>query len=236
MTSTDSALPSQVSVITIDGTSGVGKGTVCLKVAQNLGWHILDSGSLYRLTALKTSRDSNIHGSINLDMEKVVDNAKNLDVHYQVSEDELLVFLEGEDVTDQIRAEEVGTLASQIAADPTLRQVLKLRQKAFASPPGLVADGRDMGTVIFPQASLKIFLTAGTQERAKRRYKQLKEKGLSANLPTLITELEARDERDMKRSVSPLCAADDAVIIDTTHIGIEQVVDKVMSLVSERFK
>jgi len=229
MTQVDSALSTPV--VTIDGTSGVGKGTVCHKVAQKLGWHILDSGSLYRLTALKTSRDADSE-----DIEQVVECAKNLDVDYRPSNDELLVFLEDEDVTDQIRTEEIGALASKIAAKPAVREALLQRQKAFAMSPGLVADGRDMGTVIFPQADLKIFLTAGRQERAKRRYKQLIDKGLSANLPTLIAELEARDERDTKRSVSPLRAADDAVIIDTTHIGIEQVVDKVMSLVEDRFK
>ena len=224
-----------VSVITIDGTSGVGKGTVCLKVAQNLGWHILDSGSLYRLTALKTIRDSRIDVD-ELDISLVVDNAKNLDVDYCPGDGELLVILEGENVTDEIRSEKVGALASKIAAEPAVRDALLLRQKAFAVSPGLVADGRDMGTVVFEQAQLKVFLSADAEERAKRRYKQLIDKGLSANLPTLIAELEARDERDTKRSVSPLCAADDAVIIDTTHIGIEQVVDKVMSLVKERFK
>jgi cytidylate kinase len=229
MTQTNSA--SSVPVITIDGTSGVGKGTACSVVAQKLGWHILDSGSLYRLAALKTSRDANDNN-----LDQVVDYAKNLDVDYRPGDGELRVFLEGEDVTDQIRTEEVGAVASQIAAEPAIREALLLRQKAFAMSPGLVADGRDMGTVVFPEANLKIFLTAGTEERAKRRYKQLIDKGLSANLPTLIAELEARDERDTNRSVSPLRAADDAVIIDTTHIGIEQVVDKVMSLVEERFK
>ena len=231
MTTINSSSANSVAVITIDGSGGVGKGTVCLRVAQNLGWHILDSGSLYRLTALKTSRDADIN-----DISQVVDSAINLDVDYRPGDDELQVLLEGEDVTNLIRTEQIGALASKIAAEPAVREALLLRQKAFAVDPGLVADGRDMGTVIFPEAKLKIFLTADTKERAKRRYKQLIDKGLSANLPDLIAELEARDERDTKRSVSPLCAADDAVIIDTTHIGIEQVVDKVMSLVEERFK
>lgn len=224
-----------VSVITIDGTSGVGKGTVCLRVAQNLGWRILDSGSLYRLTALKTFHDPRIDND-EIDISLVVDNAVNLDVDYRPGDGELLVFLEGEDVTDEIRSEKVGALASKIAAEPAVRDALLLRQRAFAVAPGLVADGRDMGTVVFEQAQLKVFLSADAEERAKRRYKQLIDKGLSANLPTLIAELKARDERDTKRSVSPLRAADDAVIIDTTHIGIEQVVDKVMNLVKERFK
>lgn len=225
MTSTDS-----VPVITIDGTSGVGKGTTCLRVAQNLGWHILDSGSLYRLTALQAS-----HNDVADDMNQIIGLAGKLDVDYRADNDELQVYLGGENVTDVIRTEEIGSIASKIAAEPELREALLLRQQAFASAPGLVADGRDMGTVVFPQAELKIFLTAGTQERAKRRYKQLIEKGLNANLPQLITELEARDERDTNRSVSPLCAADDAAIIDTSHMGIEQVVDQVMSLVEERF-
>jgi len=223
-------------VITIDGTSGVGKGTTCLRVAKKLGWHILDSGSLYRLTALQASRSAAIDHMDLEDMGLIIDMARNLDVVYGASDDELQVFLVDEDVTDVIRTEEIGDIASKIAAVPELREALLLRQQAFARAPGLVADGRDMGTVVFPEAELKIFLTAGTRERAKRRYKQLIEKGLSANLPQLITELEARDARDTKRSVSPLCAADDAVVIDTSHMGIDQVVDQVMNLARERFK
>ena len=149
----NSSTVNPVPIITIDGTGGVGKGTVCLRVAQNLGWHILDSGSLYRLTALKTSRNATIE-----EITQVVINAKNLDVNYQVGNDELQVLLEGEDVTDLIRTEQIGALASKIAAEPAVREALLLRQKAFAMAPGLVADGRDMGTAIFPEAQLKIFL------------------------------------------------------------------------------
>lgn len=218
-------------VITIDGTSGVGKGTVSSRVAVQLNWHMLDSGSLYRLTALQAKR----HDVLG-DMALLIDIATHLNVDYRPSDDEMKVFLDDEEVTDQIRTEEIGAIASRIAAYPEVRQALLLRQKAFARAPGLVADGRDMGSMVFPEAELKIFLTADAEERAKRRYKQLIGKGLSANLPQLVTELKARDERDTKRSASPLRAADDAVIIDTTHIGIEQVVDQVMNLVKERFK
>ena len=218
-------------VITIDGTSGVGKGTVSSRVAVQLNWHMLDSGSLYRLTALQAKR----HDVLG-DMARLTDIATHLNVDYRPSDDEMKVFLDDVEVTNQIRTEEIGAIASRIAAYPEVRQALLLRQKAFARAPGLVADGRDMGSMVFPQAELKIFLTADAEERAKRRYKQLIGKGLSANLPQLVTELKARDERDTKRSASPLRAADDAVIIDTTHIGIEQVVDQVMNLVKERFK
>ena len=217
-------------VITIDGTSGVGKGTVSSRVAVQLNWHMLDSGSLYRLTALQAKR----HDVLG-DMALLIDIATHLNVDYRPSDDEMKVFLDDEEVTDQIRTEEIGAIASRIAAYPEVRQALLLRQKAFARAPGLVADGRDMGSMVFPEAELKIFLTADAEERAERRYKQLKGKGLMLISPSLSLSCKARDERDTKRSASPLRAADDAVIIDTTHIGIEQVVDQVMNLVKERF-
>ena len=218
-------------VITIDGTSGVGKGALSSRVALQLNWHMLDSGSLYRLTALQALRRNVVD-----DMAQLIDIATHLNVDYRPSDDEMKVYLDNEEVTDLIRTEEIGAIASTIAAYPEIRQALLLRQKAFSQAPGLVADGRDMGSVVFPQAQLKIFLTADAEERAKRRYKQLIGKGLSANLPQLVAELKARDVRDTKRSASPLRAAHDAVIIDTTHIGIEQVVDQVMNLVKERFE
>ncbi len=220
---------SAVPVITLDGPGGAGKGTVCLKLAEKLGWHILDSGSLYRLTALQA-----INSGVT-DEGQLVEIASNLAIEYRPDGDLLRVFLRGVDVTDAIRVEQVGARASEIAALAPVRQALLTRQRAFAAPPGLLADGRDMGTVVFPDAQLKIFLTASPEERAKRRHKQLKDKGIGANLPELVAELEARDERDTKRTTAPLKAADDATLLDTTHMGIEEVVNQVMQMASQRF-
>jgi len=220
-----------VPVLTLDGPSGVGKGTICLRVAGELGWHILDSGSLYRLTALTAKRNSSLKNT-----KQLIEIAKNLDVNYMAENKCLKISLGAEDVTEAIRAEDVGVMASRIAAIPELREALLGRQKAFATAPGLVADGRDMGTVVFPRAELKIFLTASAEERAKRRYNQLKDKGIDANLPELVIELEERDKRDSTREVSPLVAAEDAVTIDTTDLGIEEVFSEVMKLVKSRFE
>lgn len=220
-----------VPVLTLDGPSGVGKGTICLRVAGELGWHILDSGSLYRLTALTANRNSSLSNT-----QQLIEIARNLDVSYAAQNECLKISLGTEDVTEAIRLEDVGVMASRIAAIPELREALLDRQKAFATAPGLVADGRDMGSVVFPHAELKIFLTASPEERAKRRYKQLKDKGIDANLPELVIELEERDKRDSTREVSPLVAAEDAVTIDTTDLGIEEVFSEVMSLVKSRFE
>lgn len=224
-------MSNQVPVLTLDGPSGVGKGTICLRVATELGWHILDSGSLYRLTALIASRASSLD-----DISQLTEIARNIDVVYTADHDQLRINLAGEDVTDAIRTEEVGVMASKIAAIPELREALLDRQRAFAAAPGLVADGRDMGSVVFPEAELKIFLIASPEERAKRRYKQLKDKGIDANLPQLVIELQERDERDSTREASPLVAADNAVTIDTTHLGIEEVFNEVMRWVKQRFE
>jgi cytidylate kinase len=220
-----------VPVLTLDGPSGVGKGTICLRVAGELGWHILDSGSLYRLTALTAKRNSSLKNT-----QQLIEIAGNLDISYTAENERLKISLGAEDVTEAIRAEDVGVMASRIAAIPELREALLDRQKAFATAPGLVADGRDMGSVVFPHAELKIFLTASPEERAKRRYKQLKDKGIDANLPELVIELEERDRRDSTREVSPLVAAEDAVTIDTTDLGIEEVFSEVMHLVKSRFE
>ena len=221
-------------VICLDGPSGVGKGTICLAVAKKLGWHILDSGSLYRITALQVSREFPEQAVDSLDAVKLAEIAKNLNVSYEENNGELAIFLDGEDITQLIRNEQIGAKASQIAAIPEVREALLARQRAFLVDPGLVADGRDMGTVVFPQAVLKIYLTATPQERAQRRYKQLKEKGIDANLSALVEELRLRDDRDMNRKTAPLKPASDAIIIDTSSLNIEQVTNKVMQLVSQR--
>ena len=218
-----------VPVITLDGPGGAGKGTICLLLADRLGWNMLDSGSLYRLTALESLRKNA------LDDAQLIEIAKNMDIEYVPDGGRLIVLLSGEDVTDAIRAEEVGSKAYEIAAIPAVRQALLERQRAFAAMPGLLADGRDMGTVVFPRAQLKIFLTASPEERAKRRYKQLKEKGIDANLPELVAELKARDKRDSERSAAPLKAANDAVLLDTTEMSIDEVVNQVMQMASQCF-
>ncbi len=221
-----------IPVVTIDGPSGVGKGTISLRVAEQIGWHILDSGSLYRLTALKAKQS----GISPENEDKIAELARNLSVEYRQQGDSLQILLDGEVVGDTIRTEEIGNLASQIAAIPTVREALLQRQRDFARPPGLVADGRDMGTVVFPEAGAKIFLTASAEERAKRRYKQLIEKGIDANLHDLVIELTERDERDAKRRVAPLVAADDAVTIDTTQLTIDEVTEQVMQLLRARYR
>jgi cytidylate kinase len=216
-----------VPILTLDGPGGVGKGTICLRVARETGWHILDSGSLYRLVGLMAARRG-----LDLDalpdpeiVTQLAEIATNLDVDYIARGGQLGILLAGDDVAEQIRTEKVGTLASKVAAVPEVREALLARQRAFARPPGLVADGRDMGSAIFPGAGVKIFLTASAEERAKRRYKQLIEKGIDANLAALVAELKERDERDTQRTASPLIAAADAQVIDTTAMSIDEVAE-----------
>ncbi len=213
-------------VITIDGPGGSGKGTVSRLLARQLGWHFLDSGALYRLVALAAR-----HHAIDLKDELNVKTlAAHLDVEFESDEVdfEARIWLEGEDVTETIRSEECGQGASVVAALPSVRQALLARQRAFREPPGLVADGRDMGTVVFPAANLKIYLTASREERARRRHKQLNDKGMSVNLQRILGELAERDARDSARSVSPLKSAPDAVVVDTTTAGIDEVVKRVL--------
>jgi cytidylate kinase len=216
-----------VKIITIDGPSGSGKGTVSRILAEQLGFHYLDSGALYRLLGLVAVRHG-IEISINADLTLL---AKNMDVSFQAKSDgQNIVLLEGEDVTDELRTEETGALASRVAENPGVRASLLLRQQEFARLPGLVADGRDMGTKVFPEAQLKIFLTASSEERAKRRYKQLLEKGESVSLRALEEQVRLRDERDMNRKSSPLAVAMDAVEVDTSNLTIQEAVDRLQNL------
>lgn len=213
-------------VITIDGPSGSGKGTVSRLLADKLGWHLLDSGAIYRVLALAALH----HNFSAEDEESLVTLAAHLDVKFEAEEDNIThIILEGEDVTLTIRTENVGNMASKIAALPRVREALLRRQRGFRELPGLVADGRDMGTVVFPDAEAKIFLTASAEERADRRYKQLLEKGFNANIDQLITEIKERDERDTSRAVAPLKPADDALYVDSTELTIEQVVEDIMA-------
>ncbi|MBV6272232.1 (d)CMP kinase [Alcaligenaceae bacterium CGII-47] len=215
-----------IPVITIDGPTASGKGTLAHRVARVLGWHILDSGALYRLTALAVM---NAGQDID-DQFAVAELARGLDVRFEGGQ----ILLGGQDVTQAIRQEQVGNLASRVAAYEPVREALLARQRAFCRAPGLVADGRDMGTVVFPNARLKIFLDANVEERALRRHKQLKEKGFSANLSDLLEDLRARDLRDRSRAHAPLEAAADAVIVDSSHSGIEETVKVVLDHWSAR--
>ncbi|MBZ0331823.1 (d)CMP kinase [Halomonas sp. ANAO-440] len=217
-------------VLTVDGPGGAGKGTISRLVADRLGWHLLDSGALYRLTALAAQR----HG-VALDDEPALERvAAELDVTFVAEGDKTRVLLEGDDVSREIRTEQAGEAASQIASLPAVRQALLQRQRDFRKAPGLVADGRDMGTVVFPDAQLKVFLTASSEERARRRYLQLQEAGVDASLSSLLKEIQARDARDMQRSVAPLVPADDALELDTTSLSIPEVVERLTEWLAER--
>ena len=204
-------------VIAIDGPSASGKGTVASGVAAKLGFHYLESGALYRLVALAGGSSP-------------AEAAKHLDVAFR----DRRIYLKKQDVTDKIRDEAIGALASEVARLPAVRSALLERQRAFRRPPGLVADGRDMGTVVFPDAVLKVFLTASVAVRAQRRYKQLIDKGNSANLATLSRELEERDQRDATRKVAPLKPAADAVSVDSSELTVDEVVDRVLKKYRER--
>ena len=220
-------------VIAIDGPSGSGKGTVSRAVADALGWHFLDSGALYRLVVLVCDRQG-------LDTDgtrrPIARAARGMQVCFgaAVSGDPA-VYLDGEDVTALIRTEECGARASRVAAYPSVRTTLIGLQRSFARPPGLVADGRDMGSTVFPTAGLKVFLTAGAKERARRRHKQLKQKGINVSLPTLSDDIAARDRRDATRTVAPLKPCPDARVLDSTTLGVEQVVARILHWAGEAF-
>ena len=222
---------SEIPVITVDGPSGTGKGTVCSHLANWLAWNFLDSGALYRILAVAAEK---YHLAI--DNEPVIAKlAESLDVvfHRPRPGKNMTVIFEGCDISQKIRTEECGSSASQIAALPEVRSALLERQRKFRQNPGLVADGRDMGTVIFADASLKIYLIATSAERARRRYKQLKQKGFSVSLPRLAADIAERDTRDSQRTASPLKPADDSIIIDTTSLEVSVVVQKIENLVRE---
>ncbi|MES9839128.1 MAG: (d)CMP kinase [Candidatus Thiodiazotropha endolucinida] len=214
----------RVPVITVDGPSGSGKGTLAQRIAEALGWHFLDSGAIYRVLGLMVER-AGIGGE---NVDKITDMAKSMPLSF----DQGRVLLDGEDVSRIIRTETIGNAASKVAALPQVREALLAWQRNYARSPGLVADGRDMGTVVFPQAKVKIFLTASAEERAQRRYKQLKEKGLGVNLARLTEEIRERDERDSKRAVAPLVASESAYQLDSTAMTIDEVYGQAMQIIS----
>ncbi|TAK75086.1 MAG: (d)CMP kinase [Gammaproteobacteria bacterium] len=223
--------PAVIPVITVDGASGTGKGTVSQVLATRLRWNFLDSGALYRVLALAAQKHSVALG--NEEALKVL--AEHLDVQFIAQENKLSkIILEGEDVTDTIRTELIGNDASIVAALPAVRAALLSRQRVFRELPGLVADGRDMGTVVFPDAELKIFLIASPEERALRRYHQLMEKGINVTLSDLIQELRERDKRDQERTVAPLKPAADAIAIDTNGLTVEEVVNRILAEVHQK--
>ncbi|HHB92454.1 MAG TPA: (d)CMP kinase [Thioploca sp.] len=217
-------------IITIDGPSGVGKGTVSLKIAEYLRWHILDSGALYRVLALVAKRNQ-----VDMDDEiKLIELATKLDIQFIPLVNKLQIIYAGQDIAVEIRDETYGKMASKIAVKPEIRKALLARQRAFYTSPGLVADGRDMGTIVFPKAKYKFFLIASCEERALRRYKQLINIGIYVKLSELAVEIASRDQRDSTRTTAPLIAASDALTIDTTKLSIEEVVERILKNISKR--
>ncbi|MGL5291422.1 MAG: (d)CMP kinase [Vibrionaceae bacterium] len=219
-------------VITVDGPSGAGKGTLCMRLANILGWNLLDSGAIYRVLALAAQR-----AQVNLDdEEKLAQLAENLDVKFitEMASPLVKVKLAGTDVTAELRQEQTGTAASKVAAFAKVRTALLRRQQAFASAPGLIADGRDMGTVVFPDAPVKIFLEASASERANRRLRQLEQAGHEADFAALLAEIEERDRRDRNRPVAPLKAADDALLIDSTKLSLDEVVHSALVYINAK--
>lgn len=225
-------MPNKIPVIAVDGPSGSGKGTLCQLLASHLNWHLLDSGAIYRVLALAA-----LHHDVSLDNEEALAlMAAHLDVEFLPGKQLTRVILEGEEVSKSIRSEQVGNAASQVAAFPRVREALLRRQRGFRQQPGLIADGRDMGTVVFPDAEVKIFLTASSEERAKRRYNQLQEKGFDVRFERLLAEIEERDDRDRNRAVAPLLPADDAWILDSSELSIDEVLARVLSHIGSKLK
>ncbi|MCX0502056.1 (d)CMP kinase [Erwinia billingiae] len=212
-------------VITIDGPSGAGKGTLCKAMAEALQWHLLDSGAIYRVLALAA-----LHHQVDITSEEaLVPIAAHLDVRFVSTNGEMEVILEGEDVSGEIRTQDVSNTASKVAAFPRVREALLRRQRGFRDLPGLIADGRDMGTVVFPDAPVKIFLDASSEGRAHRRMLQLQDKGFSVNFERLLSEIKERDDRDRNRAIAPLIPADDALVLDSTSMSIEQVIETALN-------
>jgi len=222
-----------VQIITIDGPSGSGKGTLAAKLAAHYQYHLLDSGALYRLLGLSLHKHDLLE-KLDSQLDECVQYARQLDIKFETSALGILVFLDGEDVSQTIRTERVGEYASKVAAIPELRQALFERQRAFAQNPGLVADGRDMATAIFPEANAKIYLTASAESRAERRVKQLQGMGLDAKINDILANIQARDKRDMEREVAPLKPAEDAYIIDSSELTIDQVFKLMVDYVDSR--
>jgi cytidylate kinase len=222
-------MTAQVPVIAIDGPTGSGKGTVSRGLARRLNWHLLDSGALYRLVALAARR----RGVSLEDAAGLVSVAETMAVEFSAAGDEEQIMLESQDVTLALRTEDAGMDASQVGAVPEVRAALLERQRGFARAPGLIADGRDMGSVVFPESALKVFLTAAPEERAERRYKQLREKGIDVSLATLSREIVERDQRDANRPIAPLRPAADARVLDSTGLTAEQVIETVLRWVDE---
>lgn len=220
----------QAPVIAIDGPSGSGKGTIARRVAEELGWHLLDSGALYRLAAVAAERGPGIDAP-EAELARV---ARKMNVRFgSAPGGEERIWLDGREVSGQVRSEDCGRLASKVAGQPAVREALLGLQRAFRRPPGLVADGRDMGTAVFPDAALKVFLTATPEKRAERRHKQLKEKNIDVSLAALSRDIAERDRRDSERSIAPLRAADDARLLDSSELTIEEVTRRVLLWVQE---
>lgn len=216
-------------VITVDGPSGVGKGTLCKAIAKSLGWRLLDSGAIYRVLAIAA-----LHHQVDITSEEaLVSLAAHLDVCFIVQNSKLLVVLEGEDVSNEICTETVGTTASLAAKLPRVREALLCRQRAFREEPGLVADGRDMGTVVFPDALVKIFLDANAEERTQRRRLQLQERGFNVNFKHLLAEIRERDDRDRNRVIAPLVPASDAFVLDSTSLSIGEIIQQALGYVQK---
>ncbi|QIW15963.1 cytidylate kinase [Pasteurellaceae bacterium RH1A] len=219
-------------VITVDGPSGAGKGTLCHALAEKLGFDFLDSGAIYRILGLAAVKK----GLDFADEDKLAQLGRQLDVQFVPQDGEVQVILEGENVGDQIRTAEAGQNASKIAVFPKVREALLQRQRDFSTERGLIADGRDMGTIVFPEAQIKLFLDASAEERTKRRVKQLQEKGFNANFDEILAEIKERDFRDRNREVAPLVPAKDALLLDSTHLSIEEVIEQALKHIAQTLK